>query len=268
MMNGYIDLSCTPGSPGSADPPMPPTPATLNVSLVLSHYDGCQSHLDTPLNTHGIPGTPAAKHVGTSYHLVAPNNFDFAAGLLNPVADLTIVNGSLDAVRSTVSRTTTSRAGSTGGTPSGMGPQCLTESPLTLVNALYSYSDCVCATNPQSPRYVHQNISGRTNCTTGTSWSSISVVPEIPTGFFQFHLGAWRPTARFDVRDVYPQPILGTIGYLDQCDTVLNRAEDWHIVFGVNTYYSQDTSGLNPNHNVPWLFVGGNATRLKFCRWS
>ncbi len=243
-MHGYIDISC---SNGSVEPPVDPV---LQASLVLTHYDGCHSHLDTPINPRALVNGNPAKHVGTTYHLVAPIGFDFTVPLLNPVIPLNIVNSPFDAVRSTVSRVL-GPVMNYGMTFTRIGPQCFYETSHT-VNATTTSQDCVCTAITDVNRYHHQVISGNLNCNVASLWQSTFLVPEIPTGFFQYHLGQWTPSARFDVRSVHAFPVLGTISYLDQNDP--SPMETIHIVFGINTYYAEVPTLFDPDRNLPDLF--------------
>ncbi len=74
MMNGYIDLSCQSYINGTT-----PLPQNFTASLVLTHYTGCQSHMDIPSNLRKIPFGAPGRHQSESYHLVSPNDFDFGA---------------------------------------------------------------------------------------------------------------------------------------------------------------------------------------------
>ncbi len=268
MMHGYIDISCVAsggssgeengnggnGEAGSGGGGSGGSNGTHKASLVLTHYDGCHSHLDVPNNVRNLPVGHADKHVGTTYHLVAPNNFDFSAPLLNPGIALDSSSTSLDAIRTTVSRTVNPQ-----GLPPNQvtrpGPMCLYEMSHTTSVSTQSI-DCRCSGSPgPDVRYYDQNLIGNTNCTPSVPWTSTTLVPEIPTGFFQYHLGQWTNAARFDVAAVYALPVLGTILFADPRDPT--PLETTHVVFGINTYYGDQDYMSNPDHNLPRLFNGG-----------
>ncbi len=244
-MQGYIDLSCVQNLPDTS-PPVP------QASLVLSHYDGCLSHMDTPLNpARRIPAGGANKHVGMSYHLVAPGNFDFNATLLSP-GRLTLPFSTIkDAVRSTATRTNSLN---------GSGPICVYEGQ-TAAASTNSSQSCLCDSAPTN-RYYHQDILGSVQgCTgTGTSqiWKSIPLAPEIPTGFFQHQIGIWNSGARWDVHQVAPLVILGTFQYLDPCYAGYTQNEN-RIIYGTNSFYLATS-------NQPTLFngVGPTDTMMDF----
>ncbi len=247
MMWGYLDLSCYSVHAPGMDPPSTPD---FRASLVLTHYDGCQSHMDIPQNGRKIPFGVGARHQGESYHLVAPNNFTFGTTSVVSSTALDFAGSSIDAVRSTVSRTFI------GGRS---GPQCLSESTIDATNT-NQFINCGCGSGT-NPQYFHQKITGTAGVATCTGpspvrqWSSAAFVPEIPTGFFEMQIGTWSSAARFDVRDVTPFPILGLVSYLDKCDPLAIPpfgTESLHVVYGINTLFRGTA-------NRPTLFNNGGS---------
>ena len=221
---GSIELSC--GLTGEEPPE-----TDWRFSLSFTHYDGCLSHLATPLNDRQIPVVPgpAQKHLGTSYHLVAPNNFNWLAGQpTNPSAALLSTSSNLEAVRSTVSHSQE---------PGDPGPLCLFE-----WQSSHSSTEigrvCGCDGDANGTTFTQQ-WDAEIFCN-ARPWSTVAWVPDIPTGFNQQYLGQWTSAARDDVANVLNYSVLGTLDFGDECDP-RNPGDGWkHIVYGVDWIFPDD----------------------------
>ena len=228
---GYLDLM------NPAEDSAPPDPGQIEYTIVLSHYDGCLDHLDTPLNLRAISGQPPSKHVGTSYHLVSPEGFNWLANAPG-MSRLDLAAVSTDSLRSTVSHTTTM------GHP---GPMCLGESPVHgVLNSSTLTCNCVSGTSPGMIDYnqLFPFQVSYAGCSQLDYWHSFYLVPEIPTGFTQTYLGEWDIMARPDLSHVQALLNVGTIEYLDRCAARYNYySNTGRITWGNAT--------LVPNIDVP-----------------
>ncbi len=267
LMNGYIDISCQSKKLTDIEHPLflqscqtcVDGPVDFQASLVMTHYIGCQSHLDTPINVRSLLSGNMNKHSDTSYHLVAPNNFNFSQ--VDPsIAAMDFPGASYGSIRSTVSHTTLLTDCGVFGYVPRPGPLCLYDMPQA-VSSLNTFTGCLCG-DTGAPRYYGRDIGSYVNCGgVAYPWYSTEIAPEIPSGYTEYNLGTWNSTARYDVKDVSPLPILGTVNYLDNCDpNVFNSTgsgvpcEPLHLIFGIRTFYND--VDLNASPPVIWNTVG------------
>ena len=237
-MHGHIDIECTEFNPHLGE-------YGWSFNTQLTHYAGCLSHINIPQNTRNLPPS-SLRHDDTSYHFVAPGGFNWLA---NPPAAASLNTASnLDALRSTVSHVNTPI-----GQPSLQ--VCQSEAALRTWGQPVSVT---CACGQPGNFYYNQNWPGGPNQNAALcpmsfekEWSSLVLVPEIPTGFVQQYLGEYPPAGvPYVMRGIKIFAVLGTVSYDDFCDLRLDsEKETTHVVFGSNHIYDPR------RQNEPILFA-------------